>query len=396
MNRKIIFLLLIVLLASHVLALGVTPGKRIFEYEVGSEKSGEFSVFNSDKEDVKLIIVVEGELAEYISVSEDEFSMSASEESRSLSYAFEIPRGLKPGNHLTDIKVLQLPDDEGEEEVFIGAIVGVVTQVNLFVPFPGKFIEAKVNVLDEEEEISFVIPVFGRGEQDIESIRAKIDIHGLLNEKIASLETNEAELKSGERKDLSVVWDVSEVDPGPYLAVAQIDYDGGNLVINREFTVGKKVLNLVGIGVENFVLGEIAKLDMIVESGWKETLNDVYAEMIVYDDFGEELSNIKSANYEVPPGKNTLMEAFWDTEGIVEGIYDVSLSFFYEDEVDQYDLGVDVRQFDIKFIGTGYVISEGGSKGSGNLVTILIVVIGILALMNLSWFLYFRKKFNKK
>jgi len=394
--NKLIFVLLIVMMMSNVLALGVTPGKKIFDYEIGGKKSGEFSVINSEGKDVKLIVVVEGELSDYVSVSEDEFMMSESEKSKNLFYTLEIPAGLSPGNHRTDIKVLQLPAEQGEEEVFIGAIVGVVTQVNLFVPYPGKFVEAKLNVLDGEKEINFVIPVLSRGELDLENVKATIDVYGPLNEKIASLKTNEVEIKSGKKEDISAEWDVNEVQPGPYTAIAQIDYDGNQLVVEREFIVGKKVLNLVGIGVENFVLGEIAKLDMIVESGWKETLPDVYAQMIVYDDFGEEMADIKSASYDVSPQKNTLIEAFWDTESVVEGIYDVSLSFFYEGKVDQYDLGVDVGQYDIKFIGVGYVISEGKGRSSGSLVTILVVVIIILVLMNLSWFLYFRKKFKKK
>jgi hypothetical protein len=395
MNKILFFMFVFVIMMSNVLALGVTPGKRTLDYEAGSVKKVDFSVFNSDYENVKLVIVVKGELANSITLSEDEFEMSASEESKDLFYTLTMPGGLEPGPHTAEIVVSKLSGDEGSGAAFIGSIVGVESQLEVFVPFPGKFVDVKFNILEEEGNIKFVVPIINKGQDNLEDISARIDVYSSLNNIVETLEEDVGALIVDQREEVVFDWDVSMVDSGKYLALVTVDFDGEEEKIQKELIVGKLGLELIGIGVHDFTLGQVAKFEMIVESGLEKT-TDTFAEMSIYSEHGTLIDELKSQNYDIVPGRKNSMEMFWDTKNIEKGIYDTTLFLNYGDVVDEKDFKMKVSDNEIEIIGLGYVISSEETTGGGSLITILVVVIVILVLANLSWFLYFRKKLGKR
>jgi hypothetical protein len=87
---------------------------------------------------------------------------------------------------------------------------------------------------------------------------------------------------------------------------------------------------------------------------------------------------------------------YWDTVGIEKGLYNANVVLNYEGKRTQQDLQLDVKDDGIDVVGLGYVISSDASgEDSGNLVTILVIVIGFLVLLNILWFLVLRKKVGK-
>ena len=86
-----------------------------------------------------------------------------------------------------------------------------------------------------------------------------------------------------------------------------------------------------------------------------------------------------------------------NTAEISEELYNANVVLYYLDKQTQQDLKLDVKPDSISVIGLGYVISSQDSGGSSNnnLIVIMGVVIGILVLLNLLWFVVFRKRFVK-
>lgn len=401
MNKWILFVLLIIIVP-NALALGITPGRVNIDFEPGAEKEISFTVLNSEKEDMNLGVLVQGELKESITVSEERFKMSSNEESRGLKYKIKLPDSLSPGLHTSDIVVIQLPEKSYVSDTFIGAAVGVATQIHIFVLYPGKYAEASLNIIGPESDgkVSFVIPVLSRGKLDLARVFATIDIFNALNEKVASLSTNEVQIQSGERGEIVSTWDTNNIAPGIYRAVARVVYDGEILTIEKQFNIEKKLLELLGIEVNDFSLGGIAKFEMPVENKWSETVVGAYTQTFVYDNKGNAIADFKSQKYDIAPLSKTLMLAFWDTAGIEKGTYDSAILLKYgEQESVQQDLNLklEILEDKINIIGIGYVISKEGrglSEGNG-LVTIFIIVIVVLVMINVLWFLYLRKRLVK-
>src|SRR3989344_3049989 len=176
-SKSHLVLLFIVLMISNTIALGITPGLTTFNYEPGAVKEVSFSVINSEHKDMDLVVLIKGDLNESISLSEVSFKMASSDETKNLKYTLKIPNSFSPGPHTSEIDVIQLPGKSPTSEAYIGAAVGVATQIGIFVPYPGKYAEASFNVIGPEDDgrITFVLPVVSRGQLNLVRVRGIID-----------------------------------------------------------------------------------------------------------------------------------------------------------------------------------------------------------------------------
>ena len=404
MLKKLILLLIAIFLIGNVFALGITPGRTTFKFEPGTEHTVTFTIVNTEKKDMDLVVIIQGELNESISISDNSFSMSSEQKSIELEYTFVIPDDLKPGPHSSEIVALQLPSKSGTSEAYVGAVIGVATQLSVFVPYPGKFIEAGFNIFGPgtDGKITFIIPALSRGELDLIRVSAIIDIYNSLNEKIATLSTNEASIPSGDRRELVAVW-TPNVAPGSYRAIVTIIYDGQTLTIEKDFTVSGSYLKLRGLSVKDFNLGDIAKFDILVENTLDAPMSKAFAQMFVYGNGGSVLGEFQSQTYNIPALGEVNMVAFWDTANVVKGVFDATLILRAgEEQSVQQDLNLllELSDNEVKVFGVGYVIApaEGGSSGlfDNSLVVVLITVIAVLIIINVLWFLVIRKKLVQK
>jgi len=392
------FVLIIVLLAVQASAMGITPGRTTLKYEPGAEQTIEFKIINSEKENFQAFIVVQGELNASIALSEVSFDMSAGEVEHTVSYTFKSPPSLTPGTRSAEIVVVKLPKKSGSGATFVGAAVGVVTQLNVLVPYPGKYADIDVNVIgpDGNGQVTFLIPVVSRGNLDLVDVRASVDIYTSLNEKVDSVSTGRVSIASGQRNELVGMWDSKKFSSGAYKAIITVLYDEQAVKMEKVFGIGARTLELQQVEVNDFSLGDIAKFELLVENKWNQPITGAFAQMQVFDNDKQVMADFNSANYDIPALSKALMVAFWDTKGVKEGTYDSSVYLKYGENSGQQDLKLKVSTNEINIIGLGYVISQdkkSGSSGSSNsLVTVLVIVIVLLVLVNLAWFLVLRKK----
>jgi len=397
MKYKLLMLIMMmaVLLAGQVAGLGITPGRTTIDYTPGAEKIVEFTVMNTEHQDMDLVVMVNGDLNQSVALSEVSFHMNADEDAKSLSYTLSLPSSLSPGQHGADITVVQLPSKSKTSEAYVGAVVGVVTQARVFVPYPDKYAEAALHIIGGgAEKATFVIPVVNKGSVDLVRVRATIDIYSGLNEKVETLHTNEVGVEVGGRGELAVKWD-KDVPPGPYRAVVTVVYDEETIRLEGEFNVGTKELIIEQIEVPNFRLGEIAKFETLVENKWSEAISSAYVQMQVFDENQGVLADFKSATYNVEPLSKALLVSFWDTAGVEEGTYNADVILHYAKKSSTNKVQFDIADDELRVIGVGYVISSAGkakSEGMSSMTIILMVIIGVLVLINILWFLVLRKR----
>lgn len=401
MDRKIflfVSLFAFLFLMQNVFALGTFPGKTNIDFVPGLSQTISFTVVNSEQKNITVVVSVQGELEEYVTIPETVIKMSSNEASKEVSYQINLPQELPPGIHSADVVIIQLPDqfiDTGQMSV--GAAVAVLAELNVNVPYPGKFAEGNINILGPESDgsVQFVVTVNNKGEFDIMRAVAAVDIYTSLNEKVATVNTNEISLLSKQRGELVAKWDSRSLPSGRYIAKANVVYDEKTFSVEKEFGVGRQRLILEGIEVNDFKLGEIAKFEVLVQNEWSERIDGAFVEMIVYSKDGNILADFKSQNYDIESLNEAMMVAFWDTEGVKEDTYDSKIFLRYAGASDEKELSLDVSSDAIEIIGFGYVISKGAASSS-NLIYILIGVIVLLVVANLSWFLLLRKKIMKK
>ncbi|RMD66438.1 hypothetical protein D6817_04140, partial [Candidatus Pacearchaeota archaeon] len=309
--------------------LGVTPARRIVNFAPGLEKSVQMGIVNSEAKQTHVVIAVQGELAQYVSLPTRELTLEP-RETRSLSYRVRLPDELEPGEHRADIVVLELPENLGEGNT-IGAAVAVVSQFVVSVPYPGKYAEASFDVYQSQGVVSFVTAVTSKGKFDLARVKARVEVFGALNEKVAELESEEVGIASQRRKELVVKWEPGkEVKPGKYRAVATLFYDGKTKTLEKEFSIARQGVSVEGIEVRDFRLGEIAKFEIVVRNELGEEISEAYGEVNVFDSESKELlASFRSPTQALEPGERAVLVAYWDTEGVKPGSYDAELIVRY-------------------------------------------------------------------
>jgi hypothetical protein len=402
-NKKVlqicilVFLFLVLFLIPKVSSLGITPGKTTLNFEKNLEKEIEITVLNNEHKSMKVLIMsrMEGELNSSITLFQDSLMFLPSEDKKNLKFKVKLPPEMSPGLHKGEIVALELPRSETDSDS-IGATIAVVSLLHVYVSCPGKCIDADLTVLDSEQNstATFIIPVLSRGKLGIGEVRAVIDIYSF-NDKITTLETDYSSLASGERTEISAKWFVN-VSTGDYRAKVTVLYDGETYNFEKLFTVGVKAVSIESILVNNFQLGEIAKLQILVENKWNKDIPGAYANLLVYDKGNEVMADIKSSTELLPSMAKKELIAYWDTVGVSEGEYSGKILVKYGQQTTDNNLVLKVSENSLDIFGVGYAIRPKSSNKASNITTILLVLVIILLVVNLSWFVFFKRFIGKK
>ena len=361
------------------------------DYSPGLEKEIEFYVFNTEHRNMKVLLSVQGDLNESVSLYDSLVDFLPSDGSKKFKYQFEMPEiEDKPGLHRAEIIALEIPNISPGES-YLSSVSRTVSELNVHVPYPGKYVDAVLNIINAEQNgnAKLAISVVNRGNSDIQEVRAKIDIYTLLNEKVISLDTDSQPVAVGTKTDLSANWKIDSA-AGDYIAKFTVFYDGESREFETKFPVGAKNLTIEGLLVNNFQLGAIAKLQILADNKWNQELKDVYANLIIYNNDGQAMADIKSSAENIAALSKKELIAYWDTGNVDEGEYNAKLNVVYENKTASKDLVFRVSQDSLDVFGIGYVIRPKIMEGA-TMTMVLIILVVVLLIVNLSWFVFFRR-----
>jgi len=258
MNKKIFILLVGIFMMSQVFALGVSPGRTTIDFKPNLERTIGFDIINPEGKDMEFSLSADGELANYIDLGIRNIYIGANEEKKSFSYTLKLPDNMEPGLRTGRVIITEVPEEIDSVESYVSATLAVATQIHVNVPFSGKYATSGLVIYNSKpgEDITFIFPVINKGEFELTSVRANVDIYNKANEKIGSFNTDSISIPNGERKEIVYKWK-NNLSIGEYRAAATVIYDEGTINIERIFSVGDKELELQEINVNDFNLGEI-------------------------------------------------------------------------------------------------------------------------------------------
>lgn len=399
MNKKLLWIsiVLLIVLSIDVLGIGITPGTNTLDFTPNQEQEFSFRVLNNDGKDMKVLLYVQGELNNSVALYNSLVDFKSSEAEKEFKYKVKMPAEIKePGRHEVDIIAMEIPENINGN-TFIGATTAVMLRIYVDVPYPGKYAKATLDVSEAQvnENVVFVVNVFNYGVENIDKAKATIEILGPTNEVIKTIETDYKSILSKDKKELIANWK-ADVNPGKYYAKVLVDYDGKLTNAEKIFNVGNLYIDVKDIKVNNFNLGGIAKFETTVESKWNERIDDVYGEMIITNDKGDEIAKVKSASLGVEAMKEANLESYWDTKGVKEGIYNAKLLLHYSGRTTEKQLKTELGLNSLKIYGlagTAEAVASPSGLGKGSLITVLIIV---LIAINIGWFVYFKRRGGKQ
>jgi len=377
-------------------ALGITPGRKTIDFQPGIEETGAFTINNNEHKQFNAYIYAEGELANYISFEKNLVRFNESDNSKDFQYRVKLPERIDtPGDHWAKIVIMELPygweAPEGESRLI--AAVGVIHQLRVKVPYPGKYMQLDLSVQEAapNESVKFYVKLHNLGKEDIAKAQATIEIRGPTNEVIAAMETESKSLKSMQSGELLTVWNAN-VNPGMYNVKATVRYDGETGHAEKNFYVGNMLIDVLDITVKDFELGGIAKFDIHAESKWNQPISAVYAQMIINDLKENKVADFKSSSVDVGPFERAHIYAYWDTEGVDEGEYVSKLILHYaerttEREIKTYVSLDAIRTEIVGGVSGGVVTAQGAAEQSP-----ILILAAILIAVNMGWFIYFIRR----
>ena len=399
MRKLAIWIILMLLLIGTVSALGITPGRINLNFEPGAEHIVSVKVINSEKKAGDISITAEGELSKYIEISEARISFAANEEEKIITYKLRLPERFdKPGLKEGKLVISQLPE-EINGELVIGALVSVVSQLRVQVPYPDKYAEAEFDANVNGNEARLHVLVKGLGEKTIESVKGTI----IIEKDGLEISRKEENLGSLNKFDRTEMLDIERLDKGDYFATAIIDYDGKLIKFEREFTIGT-LLEPLGISVNpGFKLGGIAELNLLLANEHNFDAKNVVSRLILQNENGEAVLDVKGITLDISAKKQEIAKLYLNTEDLRAGSYSGRLILTYGDRIIEKGVRIvlaadkiEVKFEDVTGLAIG-VTSERPEKTDYGvwipIMFILIVVMLILIVItNVRLMKYMRKK----
>lgn len=399
-NKSIIWIFVFIISINLVNAIGVSPGRTTVNFESGLQKDIDFTVFNNENKNMKVLFYVQDDPLNIVQLYEDETMFKSTDGSKAFKYKVKLPKEIKkPGAYDINIVAREVPMQQEEGAITVGATAAVISQLRVLVPYPGKYLDVSIRIseTDQDEPMTFIIPVKNLGTETINKAEGTLKIISSSNETIETIKIQPVESLSPTKSvQLVAVWDTSKVKVGKYLAKLVVNYDGNFAEAEAVFSYGQTYIDVLDVYVKDFKLGQIAKFNILVENKYSEDIKEVYAVMDIFDEKDDQVTSIKSANQMVKSGVKEELIAFWDTVDTKEGAYDASLKVFYLDRFTEKQLRafVSLNSIKIDFVGvTARAVSVDSALKNNSLMMFIIFV---LVVVNIAWFVYFKRRDKKK
>jgi methionine-rich copper-binding protein CopC len=391
-SKSIILLIVFLISTSSVYAIGVVPSHKDIIFEPNKEHEVNLKITNNENIDQIINIKTEGDLSKYIEISENNFEIKK-QDSKIITFKLNLPENIEtPGVHQINIEINSKSSDLGESK--ISSQIGVISKINVKVPYPEKYAEARLFIpnFENQKTSNFAIEVTNLGSENIVDAKAYIDIYGPLNDKILTLKSESAMIETKQKKILNINWE-PKLNPGKYFAKLTVIYDGKNAFDNKPFFIGSKVLEIDSISVDHFRLGGIAQFDILISNNWNEPIKNVYADVKISDQNNNVFALTKTSNQDIEALGKQELKAYWDTKNIKQGDYLADIALNYLDKQTRKAFDIYVGLDEIITTTSGRVVESQKEKEP---IPKSIIILGALVLILIVFNLILLNKFRKR
>lgn len=314
------FIVFMFFLIENVSSLGVSPAKREYNFKPGLEGEVTFTVFGDSAKELEMY--VRGDLAQYVSLDKKTLIGGGGE----FTAKFKLPDSIeKPGRHRIEIWVAEKIDEELIEGT-IGTSVIVVPAIDIYVPYPGRYLD--VNLMGQDvnvgEPVEFQLDIKSSGDEEV-SVIPKIEIYSS-DRRIETLLFNQRIIASQEFVGLKKTLSTVGYNPGNYKAKAIVDY-GALAEDEVNFRIGDLVIDMTSY-TSQLVIGKLQKFDVGIKSGWNNQIDGAYAQVDVING-SQVLDSFKTTSTSLVPWEERNITGYLDTSNYTEGFYDANITVFY-------------------------------------------------------------------
>lgn len=346
------------------LNLGVSPGHTTINFEPNLERSITINVHNS--EDDKLVADISIDATEeekrWISIDEKSFEV-APNSVKPITVKIKLPETIPIGKHRIELMVRVRPPGTEEGGMAAGVTGAVLHPIYVIKPSYGKYMELfalSMSDVFEGEEARATMSVESLGEEG-SIARGYVEIFDVYGTKITTLITEEKRIAAIAKAEFTAKWDTSLAEPGDYVAVGYVEYDGEKTnELSQNFSV-------------RGMYGKITKLEVYKNEkvDFSITFKNYYIEnvdfevlLLIKDIDGREIGRLTSGPQSAPALGEKIVHLYWEPK---EGEYIAEVTASYAGKTTD----VVEKQFTIENeIGRGYLLPA----------AIIVIVVVVMAL----------------
>lgn len=262
----------------------------------------------------------------------------------------ERQKDIGPGDSVQFKVIMELPDEistPGESEVWVAARIdgsskgilrafpSVAARYIIFVLFPFKYVEWQLHTpaMNINETVDFTVEISNLGEPIINLAHADIIVTNKeTGEVVRSLKTGNAlDIEPSKIVKLKTQFTSLGLKPGNYLANATLYWDNNISYITKDVKIGSKTVKVVNF-TRLFEYDNINEFDIIVESAWNTKINDIYAEVEIFDMNDNRVDKFKTPSTILNPWQQKQLDkSYFDAIGLKKGDYKVVIELIYEE-----------------------------------------------------------------
>jgi len=374
MQKRLLFFtsLFFLLAAFPALGIGLSPATINIPYAPGAAEEFSFFVLNTRGDEIQANIYASGEYASFITF----FEMIVRIEGGQMREIFATARfpdtPLTPGPQHVKIGVIEESLDTSQVQGVIPK-VGVETKVKFDVPYPGKYIQFRLEVspVNTGERLPVALFIKSYGREVIEHLRGTITL-GTQERAYETIPVSLASILPHEERTFSTSVATDIFPPGDYFASGTFTYDGLQGFAETDFRIGTLYVNLTNY-TRIFERGTVAPLDLHIASRWNKNIDDVYATIDIMQD-GRGVAQLRTPSVSLGLWETAMLKTYWDTGGRSKGDYQARITLNYAQTSSTFD-GTFIVYEKIK-IDTTYI---------------LIGIIAFIVIVDALWFLRKRK-----
>ncbi|MDP2946665.1 MAG: hypothetical protein Q8N88_00985 [Nanoarchaeota archaeon] len=352
--KKVVVLLFLFIIIRFVSSgsVGLSPMHYKEFFEPNLERTFTFNTFNSNVGgDLK--IYIEGDLAEYAYVEKEIIKGG-----ENFQVMLKLPKNIeKPGDHAIYVGVIELRNIS----FGIGGVTAIEGRINIFVPFPGIYLEPVFNIenINKGESVPYEITLNNLGTKNIK-VKPEIKISNQ-SQAVSSLELEEINISTKKSKILNGQIDTKTLSPGNYKAVLSLSYEDKKDKIEKEFKIGKFFVEILDYSYL-FEKGKINPFRIEVESKWNTKINRVYADIVITDN-GNIVGQFKTPFVELEPWERKNLTGYFDAASLETKRHLANIRIFFDDGTDTRLIAIYVQNPPSKetmfyiIIGISFLIS---------------------------------------
>lgn len=372
--RKLLLLLMLILLPT-VYGIGIAPAYHEIFFEPGNEMEMSFRVINNERKEMDVMIYSKGELSNSIEIP-SKIHIRNDELEKTVDYSLILPLKMAPGENILSIYVVESNLEDADIDI-VKTNLGVVYKLKVYVPYPGEYLQGMMFIegTKQGEIVTFTLGLNNLGTEKLNDIKGAILIKDAKGRGVSQIITSTTSLSSNEKGKIIGEWKSAE--NGKYVAQAIVSYNEEVLLIEKELEIGEAQITIKDIRVVRFKLGDIARLDILLENSWNEEIKNVQTKTVIFDEASNEISSFDSSPIDIGTQSIKEVPSYWETQEVQPGKYILNIVLDYMDKKKEksYEIAVDEDSLVFLDSATGNVISSEKKNVSYLPLIILISII---------------------